>query len=641
MAHEKRSPLLIELERKYDEAYKAVQPMHIEWTLDALFYSGKQYADWDAKRGQFLTIPRRPTEKSAPRPVANKIYHFVMDSWAKAVEGIEHDVEALPSTADSMDVSKSKVIQAWLEHVTFPTRANWRGKRDDGLFWVTLAGECWHKWTFDKEKRAVRIDACSPFEVLVDPTPADVSDCRWMIHVLRMSPDAVYERFGVDLPPSALDSSDAGRNAVLREVGMAADTPAVTVKELWELPGRRHPDGRFIVWADNRILEQGAFPYDHKMLPFTQMGHSPIPGTSHFTSGVRTMRPIQMELNQLHAQKIIGRKNFTNFKWFLDSALAESMHDRPDDTPNQVLIGDSRNGAMKPEILQAQVWPDNGDGDWLVSEMQDAVGLHEASMGAAPGRVDSASGIEQLQEADKGRLSKVESTHDTAVARGFGMLVALAKQFVDEEQIVADYSRSAAPAVHRFKTDDFPDEPMIRVVRGGGLPKNRAARTAQIVAWYAAGLLGENPRKALELMGVPADMNLTGEERDIMEAEQENMLMLAGIPVTPSKWQNHEVHRRVHNEFRKTSEFQSGTQALWSMMEFHMDDTDVSELVEIREEAERQQHITETVESVIPTEPPPVDPGATLPAEPNQAPDGATTEEQPSGQAPQPGAPTA
>ncbi len=311
------------------------------------------------------------------------------------------------------------------------------------------------------------------------------------------------------------------------------------------------------------------------------------------------------------------------------------MEERPNDEPDQVLVGDSRNGALKPEILQAQIWPDSGDGEWITSEMQDAVGLHDASMGAAPGRVDSASGIEQLQDADKGRLSKVESTLNSAIARGFGMLIALAKQYISEEQIIPDFSRSGAPSVHRFKTDVFPNEPMLRVVSGGGLPKNRAARVQQVTAWFAAGLLGENPRKALEMMGVAPDMNITGEELDIMEAEQENMLMAAGVPVTPKKWQNHELHRRIHNEFRKTAEFTSGKQKLWDLMEFHMQETDVAELDEMREEAERQAHITATVEQIIPPEPVPGAEGAMMPGDPT------TTAEQPTGQAPQPGAPTA
>ncbi len=635
MAGTPRPPLIQELEAKFEKSAKARRPIDIEWTLDAVFYGGAQYTIWSHERGQFETAARPKNRPRYPRPVANKIYHFVMDSWAKATE-VDAAVEVLPTNIDSMEISNAKVAQAWLDHTTFATRANWEGRRDDGLFWTVLCGECWHKWTYDSEKKAVRIEACSPFEVYVDPTPADAVDARWIIHARNMDPDDVFDRYGAELPASSLEPSGGSRTKVLREVGLVADTPSVLVKELWELPSRRHPEGRFVVWAGNRILEQGAFPYRHKMLPFTQIGHSPIPGSSHFTSGVRAMRPLQMELNQYHAQKITARDKFANFKWFLDSALAQSMEERPNDEGDQVLVGDSRNGAMKPEILQAQMWPDSGDGEWITSEMQDAVGLHDASMGAAPGRVDSASGIEQLQDADKGRLSKVESMLGAATARGFAMLLELAKQYISEEQIIPDFSRSGAPSVHRFKTSAFPDNPMVRVVSGGGLPKNRAARVQQVTAWYAAGLLGQNPRKALEMMGVAPDMNITGEELDIMEAQQENMLMAAGIPVSPQKWQNHELHRRIHNEFRKTAEFDSGKQELWDMMEFHMQSTDVSELVEMREEAERQAHITATVEQIIPPAPAPE--GAMLEGEPTPAPDGAMTAEQPEGQAPQPGA---
>lgn len=631
---------IAKLEAMYEQAAKARKPFDIEWVLDAAFFCGKQYTEYNTRQQQFQTIPRDPLRPRAPRPISNKIYHFVMDSYAAAREHAP-DVEVLPTNGDSIEISNAKVAQAYIRHLADPTKAAWELRRDRALFWAVLVGEGWNKWTMNEEKGRPDIEFCSPLEIYLGPTQDTYLDARWIIHARTMTPDEIHDTYGVEIPENALDRVDATKTAVLRELGMDTGGPAATVKELWHLPSKRHPEGRMVTWTGGTYLTDAAapFPYKHGMLPFTQIGHSPIPGTPHFCSGTRTMRPLQMELNQYHGQKTTSRKKFANHKWFLDSTLAESMTMRPDDSDDQVLIGDSRNGQSLPQILQAQMWPDSQDGEWITSEMQDAVGLHDASQGAAPGRVDSASGIEQLQEADKGRLSETRKTMNVAQARGFGMLIELARQYVHAEQIVPDFSASGAPSVHQFKTDSFPKHPILRVVQGDGLPKNRATRRAEVISMWTAGLFGENPRKALELLDYPADMNITGEERDVMEAWNENLLLLRGIAVTPKPWQNHEVHRAVHNECRKTAEFAAAAEKVWGVFEFHLDDTDKAELEEIAVEAERQAMIQAAVEAAVP-EPPPVDPN--VPAGPPPADSPApSTGGQPQGQGPQPGAPPA
>lgn len=630
------SPEIQKLEAKYEAANQARRPIEIEWLLDIAFFCAKQYTEYDGTSKMLREIPREKGREKAPRPIDNRIYSLVMDAYASA-RGIEADVEVLPTNTDSMAVSDAKVQQAFLDHITGPTQAKWEVRRDRALFYTSLIGEGWLKWTYQKDRKRPDIETCSALEIYLDPTPEHYLDARWLIHARGMAPEDVYDIYGIELPPDALDRS--AKNAVLREVGMITNTPTVLVKELWELPSRRFLRGRFITWAGNHILQTSDFPYDHGKLPFTQIGHSPIPTTARYMSGTRTARPLQMELNQYHAQKTTSRKKFANFKWFIDSTMAESMSGTlPDDSEDQVLVGDSRNGTMKPEILQAQNWPDSQDGEWIEAAFQNAVGMHEASTGQAPGRVDSAQGIEQLQEADRGRLTEVEGTLKTAVAMGFGMVLSLARQYMTEEQIIPDFSNDAGPQVHHWIASDMPEDPMVRVVLGGGLPKNRAARRQEIIAMWTAGLLGEDPGKALKMLDYPTDMNLTGIEKDEAEAWNENLCLLRGMPVTAKKWQNHEVHRRVHDECRKTAEFASSTDDVWKMFDHHMQDTDTQELVEIQEEAERQARIQAIADAAVANQLPPtdaVDSGATPPAS------GASAAAQPSGQAPQTGAPPA
>lgn len=632
-----------EFDKLFAKAAAARKPFDVEWILDIAFYCGKQYTEWHQPRngtGRFRTIPRATgDEQDSPRPISNKIYHFIADSYAQAKKD-DAALEVLPTNVDATALSDARVAEAWLAHVTAPTEANWLSRRNAALFWAVLCGEGWNKWLMPRGKGRPDIEACSPLEVYLPPNCASYLDARWIIHARAMNADDVFEAYGKELPPTAVDSVDTTKATILREIGLSSGTPTVTVKELWELPGRRHPGGRFVTWAGDMILDNGPFPYKHGLLPFTQVIHSVVPGTAHGTSGTRVMRPQQMALNKYDAQRMTSEDNFANFKWFYDTSLQLSA--KPDRSRNQVLTGDTSQGQLSaPQIIQAQVWPDSQNGQWLVENMQDSVGLHAASQGAAPGRVDSAQGIESLQEADRGRLSELESTGDIALARGFGMLLELARQYVSGDVMVADYSRDGAPAVRRFKTESFPKEPMLRVTRGDGLPSNKASRNAEVIARFTSGIYGDpmveaTRRFALSLLGGSPGGIVTPEQRDEMEAWNENMQMLAGQYVTPEKWQNHELHRRVLDECRKTAEFASATDTVRGMFAMHEEETTKVELEEIVEEAARQAAIQAGVAKAQaaynPTPPPPPDTMGGAPT-----PDAAV---QPPGQAPpQTGAP--
>jgi hypothetical protein len=612
---EENRELIGALENKFTKAANARKPLDTDWVLDAAFFSGHQYTEYNVDTGRFQTIPRSERRPKQVRCVDNRVYSLVMDTWAMA-KGHDPAVEVVPTNVDSTEIAKSRVAQAYADHIAFPTQADWKAERDAALFWTCLCGPGWLKVTYNKALGRPDIEACSPLEVYLQPGVKNYRRANWIIHTMSMDPEDVYNAYGVELPASDVDSQDALKTQILRELGMVTGNPTVTVKELWELPSRRHPKGRFITWTRNRIIQNLDFPYDHKMLPFAQIGHSPVPGTAHYSSGTKIARPLNMELNSYHNQKLDHRKRYSDAKWFVDSTM--DLNEDPDDSGGQVLKGDTRGGLLPPPVqIPGVPWVESGDGEWIEGAMDNAVGVHAASRGEAPGRVDSAQGIESLQEGDHGRLSEVEGTLITATARVFGMVLSLAQQYVTEEVMVPLYSANGAQFVHAFKTSQFPKCPIVKVTMGGGLPKNKAARRQEIIAMWSAGLLGQDPAKALAMLDFPAEANITGHELEEMVARNENMLMLQGIAVTPKPWQNHELHERIHNECRNTAEYDAAGNDVWSTFEFHDEATKAAKLAEMVDAAEEQFAIEEAIAAVQPPEPAPLpeaDPNAPDPA---------------------------
>jgi hypothetical protein len=54
-----------------------------------------------------------------------------------------------------------------------------------------------------------------------------------------------------------------------------------------------------------------------------------------------------MQLNKYHAQRIMIREAFANYKWWIPAEL--ELEEMPNDSPRQVLAA-SRGGTVKPEI---------------------------------------------------------------------------------------------------------------------------------------------------------------------------------------------------------------------------------------------------------------------------------------------------
>ena len=262
-----------DLEAMFSRAAKARKPFDIEWTLDCAFFVNRQYVEWRGphgnSEGRFQDIPGRLDKFGRPQPraVANKIYSLVMDAYAMVKQ---HDpaVEVLPQNVDSMELSNARVAQAYLEHLCFPTQADWRGRRDEALFWTVLVGEGWIKACMDERKGRPTIEARSPFSIYPDPTPSNYRDCRWIIDVQGMDPEEVYDRFGVEMAASDVDNQDVLKTKILREVGMLTGNPTVTVKELWELPGgKRYPKGRHVIWAAPEDPPAGGLPVRPRSAP--------------------------------------------------------------------------------------------------------------------------------------------------------------------------------------------------------------------------------------------------------------------------------------------------------------------------------------------------------------------------------------
>lgn len=543
-------------EELFHRAKEARLPFDKECWLNIAFFLGEQYVEWGDSLSAVRRIDRPPNQKHLPRPVANKIMHFVLDEQASALQN-DPTVDVLPASDDPSDISAAKVAKAYLDWLFDENVADFGEQLAIATLWALAGTEAYLKSVWDPHLNDGHgrgdIIACSPLDVYADPYAKRFGSARYIIHSQFMDVEQVYDVYGIEVPAQTIEKTDPVRVALQREMGMAPVLQGAVVNELWMKPNRRHPEGLFVTWAGHQTLvEPQKFPYEHGQLPFVQIGSIRRPGTQHYTSAVTMLRTPQMELNKFHAQMIQVREAFANPKWWIPSEL--DLEEDPDDSPRQILRGVSNGGQMEPKLIQPTNMPPNDAGAWIEQEMMDVVGIHEVSQAQVPGRVDSAKGIELLQEQDQGRQAELLRSMTKAITVLGYQQLRLAQQFGEEEIMFESYSREGFAEVHRLMTSKLDPGMRVRVTMGTGLAKSRAAREEQLLNMWGQGIIQDREIMA-ELLDLPISSFSPDNGFDIRLARNENLEIAAGVAIVPNSWDNHDIHRREHNNYRKTTEF--------------------------------------------------------------------------------------
>jgi hypothetical protein len=583
-----------EFDELKDKAAKARMPFDKDVLLNLAFFLDNQYVEWSPDSNSLRTIPRKPGEQRAPRAVANKIMHFVIKQHAAVLKD-RPQPDVLPASEDPIDISMATVAGSYLKWLGQPEVADLDGELSDACLWALAGGEAYLKWTYNSVEKRPDIMSCSPLEIMIDPYAKRWRNVRYVIHEQFMDVKQIKEMYGVDVQPTAVSKTDLEKAALLRDMGMAPVLEGAVVNELWVKPGvdSRWPEGLFCVWSGRDVLvAPRSFPYAHKQLPFTLIGAIPRPGSPHTTCTVKYLRSPQMELNKYHSQRIMVRQAFSNPKWWIPAEL--ELEAEPDDSSNQILRGNSNAGQYKPEIIQPTVFPEGTDGDWIRSEMQDVAGQHEISNGQVPGRVEAAQAIELLQNTDDNHLSELRRSIKTALAIGSWQVLMLIKQYRDEEIIVQTYSREGLPEVQRFMAEKLKPGMKIRINMGTGLADSRAARIQQATEMWREGII-RDPEVMADLMDLPTASLNPARMYDVKLARSENLTIAAGqgidgsdgTAIKPNSWDNHEVHVREHNNYRKTSEYDQLSTEVKKKFEFHVQTHEELWLAELHKQAVR------------------------------------------------------
>lgn len=573
------------LEQLKDAASQARRPHEREAWLNLAFYLGQQYTEWNDRADTLKEIPRHENMQYAPRPVANKVMHFVQQTLAEVLRD-QPQPDVLPPTDDLSDIEDANVARAYLSHVAEPVVANYDAQLESATLNAIVCGQAYLKWAWNASEKRPEIIPVPFFEGFPDPYAKDWTQWRYFIHSQFMDTEQVYELFNVEVGAQQREQADMTKTALMRGMGSTTSLSGVTVNEAWFKPSRRYPKGRYAVWAGGRFLvEPTEHPYTHQRLPFTLIGTLKRPDSQFFQSAVEFLRPAQMELNQYHAQRISNRKDMANPKWWIPEEL--QLDADPTDAPGQILRGSGGSSMLKPEIIQPAAMADNGDGEMLAGEMMNIVGLHEVSQAQVPGRVEAAKAIELLKESDGNRTGTLRKTMSQGLAAGGFQILELARQFESTEKMVAVYSREAVPEIKKFRAGKMAAGFRVRTTQTTGLARSRSAKQDLLFKLIELGVL-RDPELIAEQLDMPLPQMVNHAAADVRLARNENIDLAKGTAVVPSSWDDHVVHLREHNTYRKTREYQLLPTETKQKLEHHCQTHETMQLAQLQKAAALQ-----------------------------------------------------
>jgi hypothetical protein len=563
------------------EQGRAIQPVN-QMKLNMAFYLGFQWVTWDHRMRAY----RRPTvdiqDPNTPvRISANKIGSLIRSHIAKLTKNVP-EPECRPVSNSDDDVSAARVGTRILAHEL--DRLSWNTELQRFLQWPEVIG--WgfmHPWWDadagdvvgeDEDVKEgedarvfageVQLDIVAPFELGVDPSSIkpDLSDATWAIRTTTMTREAAWEKYGKVLTSGGSARSLSQEVHALGAVGQAEPSHMssgewVNIHQLWMKPCRSAPQGCVITWAGTEIIDKKMkFPYDHGMLPFVQCSQLPGLGTREGRTTTTDLIPLQTDYNDTLSREATIRRQLTpKLVAAIGQVDPQRLTSRVELLPYMPGVSATPPHLEMPNAAWAQQFELGMNRD--EADMADITGLNDASQGKSAATAAAATTM-SLQEADETKLS-ISATELSRFIEGVGtQVLLLCRQYWQEDRTVRVWSDDNVIEAYRYIGADVDEKLDVHVSSESALPRSKSAR-AQLMLELQARFPGViDPQTVINFLEVPGTDILTKSlDIDTRKQAREIGQLLQGQNPQVRAFDNHMVHLKVLNDFRKTIDYEN------------------------------------------------------------------------------------
>lgn len=573
-----QSQILQYCEDEFTKARKSRLQFEQSWYTYLAFYFGKQYLQWTPSFNTTSGSYQRLYEPKAPpwrvRMVVNKVRAIIRSEHSKLCKENPQPY-VIPASTDDTDIAAARAAENIYEFL-------WRDLKMKRVmrrmaWWMCLTGVGYVKDWYDPSRPdssgipgSIRAEHITPFHIYVPEVDTEeIEDQPHLFHVCTKSVSYVESAFGVSLQP---DASNVGlfEDKFLQALGVqgAVDSKnRVTIREMWIKPGGMFPLGAVVTWAPDRLLSvTPVWPFSHREYPITKFDHIPT-GRFYPESVIADLIPMQKEYNRTRSQIVESKNRMAKPQL----VAVEGSVDPRKITSEPGLIVFYKPGFPKPEAMRLEPIP-----NYVVQElercqndMNDISSQHEISKGQAPPGVTAATAISYLQEEDDSKLSNTISSIEEGVEKIGKHFLVMVQQFWELQRTIRVVGGDGMYESYVLSSTDIAGNTDLNIQSGSAMPRSRAAKQAFIMELSDKQLIP--PNRTLRYLGLAETGRLYEEmQRNVRQAQRENLKMMKGMPVMPNTWDEHEEHVAEHNNFRKGQEFENAPDEIKMVFEQHV-----------------------------------------------------------------------
>lgn len=608
---EKGSAVVAWVKQAVSQAKTDRGPHREQWLTNYAFYRNRQRLSKFSGLSEQAQAQLNNATKKAQRMI-NRVQPMVRTELA-ALTAQRPSAVVVPATSEDNDLFAAQAAEALYEHVY--TRLDMEYYQGIAAMWQVVAGNGFIKVWWDPAKKDKDsgvngdFDACAPppFQIFVpDLLEPDIQKQGWVAHCFVKPVEEVKATYRdqlegklKDLQPSQHISRteiDSGVSEVDRT--KAAPT-GVQVIEMWIKPNASpyFPEGGLVTLVEDILVQvKESFPYNSGNFPFYHFKHIET-GTFYAESPVTPIIELQQDYNKFRGQvresinkvsrlQIMAPKgSIVGSKWTNQTGLLVEY--QPGFAPPQPFPVQELPGYLQNEMQQ------------ILMDIEDITGQHQVTKGQAPGQgVTAATAISYLQEKDDAYRTPAYRSIEKGF-RDFGRdVIQHAIQFWQEPRLIKIVGADSAFDTLVLTGSKLANSTDLRMEAGSSLPTSKAARQAFIMDLMSQGFIP--PEEGLKLMEMGGTNAVVDKLRvDERQAQRENIKLKSLTPediamfneawernqpigqdtqqpmspppvVTVNDWDNHKVHIMVHNNFRKSQEFEQLPDEVKALFQAHV-----------------------------------------------------------------------
>lgn len=378
---------------------------------------------------------------------------------------------------------------------------------------------------------------------------------RFAIERRFISPEQVAYEFDVDVSPSEVDEEDYGvrvRRALDGSDSEKLDKDGVYLYHKYCVPTKEYPNGKVMVCTDDKIVFDGDLPSESRgRIPAFQFRYQDL-GFSQSSQGcIEQVIDPQQDLN-FTVSRIAQHKKLLTGKILVPKGA--ELNIKHDDSVGQIIqYALGRKPTMEPApSVPAYFYEEIKR---IRETMEALMNSHDVSMGRTPGQVNSGVGISNLSEMDNAQIAPELIIFEQKLGFFGEYVLDIIQEKYNERRLLSISGENMGIEVKSFIGSDILGQKNIVIKMGSNFPLDKTERTNYILMLKNEGFI--SPERAKELLeftdvdGAFKSLDEQGAKQDIL-----NIIENRG-EVGAEPFEDHTIHLKVINDFRKGSSYQN------------------------------------------------------------------------------------